>query len=334
MSTITGSNSGELAPRGDLPRSDGDVKRRGVTSARLGRRGRGQRVKGQTIAYMLLLPAACFYAAFQLFPIVLAFLLSLFHWNGIQISQLQFVGITHYRELFTDPVFQRALLNNGIMVVSVIVVQGMGSFLLAIGIYSGIPGARMFRVLVFIPVLLSTVAMGILGIFVFSPSFGLLDTTLRGVGLRSLAVPWLGSRNFALPAVILTYLFQNIGLSTILMLAGLQQVPRSVVEAARVDGATEGQAMRKVIFPVMRPVAAVVVLLAMVGAFRMFGVPYVLTNGGPYYASSPLVLYLYDLGFGESRIGYANTVGVVLFGIILVLAIAQLSVMKAGGTKD
>jgi multiple sugar transport system permease protein len=282
------------------------------------------------VGYLLLAPAGAFYFLFQLLPIILAAMLSFFTWNGISLSQLRFAGLSNYAQLAHDPVFIKSLVNTLIIVAVVLVIQGLGGFVLAVGIYAHIPGATFFRRMMFVPVVISPVAVALVGIFVFSPNFGLLDATLRNVGLASLQVPWLGSERFALPAVIVTYIFQNVGLTVLLFLAALQQVEVTLLDAARVDGASPKQMIWDVIVPVIRPVAGIVILLALVSAFRLFDVSYVLTDGGPYYASSTLVLYLYDVGFTQSQVGYADAIGVVLFVIILVVAAVQLRLMRAG----
>jgi raffinose/stachyose/melibiose transport system permease protein len=290
--------------------------------------------RGSSLAYALLIPAGVFYFLFQLLPIVLAFILSAFSWNGISLSQLQFVGFENYRTLFHDPIFAKALVNNIIIVAAVLVFQALGGFCLAVAIYSGIPGGRFFRKMLFVPVAMAPVSVGVIGIFVFSPNFGILDAGLKDVGLGGLAQPWLGSNTFALPAVIATYIFENIGLTVLLFLAALQQVNPEMLEAARIDGAPPKTLLWKVLAPNIRPVAGVVILLAVVSAFRLFDVAYVLTDGGPYYASSTIVLYLYDLGFTQNQVGYADSVGVVLFLIIVIFAAVQLRIMHAGSRAE
>jgi raffinose/stachyose/melibiose transport system permease protein len=302
-----------------------DAKRSGLRALLLRPRGRGS-----SVAYALLIPAGLFYFLFQLLPIVLAFILSAFSWNGISLSQLQFVGLGNYRTLLHDPIFAKALVNNIIVVAAVLLFQVLGGFLLAVAIYAGIPGRQFFRRLLFVPVAMAPVSVGVIGIFVFSPTFGILDAGLKNVGLGSLSQPWLGSNTFALPAVIAAYVLENIGLTVLLFLAALQQVNPEMLEAGRIDGASPKTLLWKVLVPNIRPVASIVILLAVVSAFRLFDVAYVLTDGGPYYASSTIVLYLYDLGFTQNQVGYADSVGVVLFLIIVVFAAVQLRIMRAG----
>lgn len=280
-------------------------------------------------AYMLIAPAALFYFVFQLLPALLAGIISLFNWNGISIAQMKFVGLSNYFQLVHDPLFTKVLVNNLIIVVAVLVFQCGGGFILAVGIYAGIPGGRIFRRLMIVPVAVAPVAVGVIGMFVLSPQYGLVDAALKSAKLGQFAEPWIGSPRFALAAVIVTYVFQNVGLTVLLFLAALQQVDESMLEAARVDGAAPLTLIRRIIAPTIQPVAGIVVLLAMANAFRLFDVAYVLTGGGPYYSSSTLVIYLYDLGFTQFQVGYADAVGVVIFLIIFALAAIQLTIMRA-----
>ncbi|MHB1778056.1 MAG: carbohydrate ABC transporter permease [Acidimicrobiales bacterium] len=318
---------GALVARQTVATQDLDIHE----EKRLSRIGKN---RANGFAFWLLAPAALFYLLFQLLPILIAFLLSLFSWNGISLGQLQFMGLQNYVNLFHDPIFAKTLINNLVVVGAVLIFQVGGGFFLAVAIYAGIPGGRFYRRLLFVPIAMAPVAIGVIGIFVFSPDFGILDAGLKSIGLSNLAQPWLGSNSFALPAVIATYIFQNIGLTILLFLAALQQVNPSILEAARVDGARPKTVLWNILAPNIRAVSGVVVLLAIVSAFRLFDVAYVLTDGGPYYASSTLVLYLYDLGFTQNQVGYADAVGVVLFLIIIVFAAIQLRIMRAGSKSE
>lgn len=281
-------------------------------------------------AFALLIPAALFYGAFQFFPIVAAFLLSLVRWNGINIHDAQFVGLDNFATLFQDPIFWTALRNNVIVAVAVIVLQSGGAFLLASVIHAKIRGASLFRMLFFAPVVISSIAVGMLAMFLFSPTMGLLNVLLRSIGLSQLAQPWLGSFTFALPSVILTYIWQSFGLSMLLFLSGMQQVPPEICEAALMDGASQQSILWQIILPIIRPVASVVVLLGVISAFRLFDTVYIMTSGGPYHASDVLVTYLYDVAFNGDQVGYGNAIGVVLFAIIFVISIVQLRLTRAG----
>lgn len=296
-----------------------------------GRRARGARARREAVtAYGLILPAAIFYVAFQFLPIIGAFVLSLFSWNGINLSQAVFVGFDNFGQLVQDPYFWSSLRNNVYVALAVLVFQCLGSFLLAAVIHAGLRGGRIFRVVFFAPVVISSVAVAMLAIFLFSPSIGLINTFLRAIGLGAIAPAWLGSPTWALPSVIVTYIWQSFGFSMLLFLSGLQQVPPEVCEAAMIDGASQRSVLWRVVLPMIRPVASVVVLLGVISAFRIFDTVYILTSGGPFHASDVLVTYLFDQAFNGNQVGYGDAVGVALFLIIFVLAVIQLRLTRFG----
>jgi ABC-type sugar transport system permease subunit len=297
-------------------------------------RRRPRRLRESLTAYGLIAPAAFFYAAFQLLPILGAFALSLFRWNGITLSDAQWVGLQNYDRLIHDPLFWRSLEHNALVAVAVLVIQCGGSFVVAAIIHAGIRCHSFLRVLFFAPVVVSSVAVGMLAIFFFSPSIGLLNQSLGAIGLGSLQQPWLGSSRWALPSVAITYMLQNFGLSMLLFLSALKQVDPHLLEAAEIDGASQGAILWRIVFPIIRPVASVVFLLGMISAFRLFETVYVMTSGGPFHASDTLVTYLYSVSFGGNDIGYGNAIGVALFLIIFTLAVIHLRVTRAGEANE
>jgi ABC-type sugar transport system permease subunit len=296
------------------------------SSGRRMRRGRSQ----AATAYAMIVPAGLFYVAFQLLPIIFAFTLSFFNWDGVNLGQAKFTGLANYRQMLHDSLLWESAWHNVLVAAAVLVVQCFGSFLIAAIIQAGIKGGRFFRLIFFAPVVISAVATGMLAIFIYSPSQGLLNTLLGAVHLGSLEQPWLGSSTWALPTVTATYILQSFGLSVLLFISALSQVNNELLEAAEIDGASQGAILWRVVFPVIRPVASVVFLLGIVQAFRLFDQVYVMTSGGPYHASDTIVTYLYSVAFSGNEVGYGNAIGVLLFVILLVVALVQLRVTRAG----
>ncbi|GAA3686008.1 carbohydrate ABC transporter permease [Streptomyces iranensis] len=286
--------------------------------------------EGSWSAYALLLPAGVFYVSFQLFPILVAFALSFFSWDGIDIRQAKFLGLANYVTLVHDGLLWRSVWHNLVVALAVLIIQCVGSFVIAAIIQAGIKGGRFFRLVFFAPVVISSVAVGMLAIFVFSPSQGLVNEALSAIGLGGLRQPWLGSGTWALPAVIATYILQNFGLSVLLFISGLGQVDQDLLEAAELDGASQGRILWQVVFPVIRPVTTTVFLLGLVTGFKLFDTVYVMTAGGPFHASDTIVTYLYGVSFGGNDIGYGNAIGVLLFVILLVIALIQLRLTRTG----
>ena len=298
------------------------------------RRSRASRRTGSSwSAYGLILPAGAVYAVFQLFPIVAAFVLSFTSWNGLNVATIKFSGITNYVRLFNDRLFWTSFGHNIIVAILVFIFMSFGSFLIAAIIHAGIKGGVFFRIVFFAPVVVSSVAMGMLAIFFFSPSQGLINSWLTSVGLGNLAQPWLGDAKWALPAVIATYVLQNFGFSVLLFISALTQVNDEICEAAEVDGASQGRILWSIVLPTIRPIASVVVLLGFISSFRLFDTVYIMTSGGPYHASDTLVTYLYSVGFGGSEVGYANAIGVALFLILALIAIVQLRLTRTDVDK-
>jgi ABC-type sugar transport system permease subunit len=294
-----------------------------------GRRMRRSRSQAAT-AYAMIVPAGLFYVAFQLLPIIFAFTLSFFNWDGVNLGQAKFTGLANYRQMLNDSLLWESVWHNVLVAAAVLVIQCFGSFLIAAIIQAGIKGGRFFRLIFFAPMVISAVATGMLAIFIYSPSQGLLNTLLGAVHLGSFEQPWLGSSTWALPTVTATYILQSFGLSVLLFISALGQVNNELLEAAEIDGASQGAILWRVVFPVIRPVASVVFLLGIVQAFRLFDQVYVMTSGGPYHASDTIVTYLYSVAFSGNEVGYGNAIGVLLFVILLVVALVQLRLTRAG----
>ena len=297
------------------------------------RRGTRSRAARRTAAqaYGLIAPAGAFYAAFQLFPIVAAILLSFTTWNGLNISRIEWVGLANYQRLVQDELFWGAAVHNVIVAALIFLLMSFGSFVIAAVIHAGIRGGAFLRIVFFAPVVISSVALAMLAIFFFSPSQGLINEALRFIGLGDLAPAWLGDPLWALPSVALTYILQNFGFSVLMFLSGLTQVNDELCEAAELDGASQGRILWSVVLPAIRPVATVVVLLGFINSFRLFDTVYVMTAGGPYHASDTLVTYLYGVAFGGNDIGYANAIGVALFLILCTIAAIQLRLTRERG---
>jgi raffinose/stachyose/melibiose transport system permease protein len=289
---------------------------------------------GSATAYALLLPAGLFYLAFQLLPILFAFTLSFFNWDGINLANAEFTGLANYQTMLSDSLLWKSVWHNLVVALAVLIIQCGGSFILAAVIQAGVKGGRFFRLVFFAPVVVSSIAAGMLAIFIFSPSQGLLNEGLASIGLESWQRPWLGSGTWALPTVIATYILQNFGLSVLLFISALGQVNEDLLEAAELDGASQGTILWRVVLPVIRPVASTVFLLGLVSAFKLFDTVYVMTAGGPFHASDTLVTYLYSTAFGGNQVGYGNAIGVLLFAILLVLAVVQLRLTRANQSDD
>jgi raffinose/stachyose/melibiose transport system permease protein len=283
--------------------------------ARTGSR-RSRRV---TIA-LFLAPALVLYVVFVLFPIVQAAHFSLYKWNGLT-PLTDFIGLKNYQVALTSGGFGNALGNNLFIVALSLALQIPFSLGLAVMLNRHVPGRWLFRLLFFLPYVLSEAVTGIVFRLLLQPG-AFVDSALNGVGLGSLVQDWLGD-----PAIVMFTLFvivswKYFGFHMILMLAGLQGIPRELQEAALIDGADHRQAFRYVTLPLLGPTIRVSVFLSVIGALQLFDMVWVTTNGGPLTASTTMAIAMFKAGFKSQAMGYGSALAVLLFLVSLVVALA------------
>lgn len=279
----------------------------------------------------LLLPAFAFYTVFWIVPAVVAFLSSFTQWNGVSLASIRWVGLANYVELFDDRWFWNALRNNLLFVAVVlcaIIVLGMTYAL----ILNARPrGHSVFSTIFFIPIVLSSVVIGLLFTQMLSPTVGLVGPALSALGVPGVSEhQWLGSRDTALPMIMLVYVWQQLGFAILLLLAGLQTIPNDYIEAARVDGASAWNITRHITLPLMRPVLTVVIVLVTTNAFLLFDLVVVMTNGGPFHASEVLSVFMYSEAFLKGNPGYGTAIAMMLFVIVLCVSVIQLALSGRG----
>jgi raffinose/stachyose/melibiose transport system permease protein len=255
----------------------------------------------------LVAPPLVVMLAFVVYPILSAFSYAFFSWHGL--AREAFVGLSNFADLFTKPHYAepiaRAFGHNLIVLVVLLVVQNGGGFLLAWFLYREPFGFRFHRVAVFLPVILSSVIVAFLWKLLLHPNFGAVHGALTSVGLSNFALPWLGDARTALAALIFANAWHWIGFPTLVFLAGMQRIPREILESAELDGATTIQTLRKIVWPLAAPSATVTFTLLFIGAFNWFELPYLMTGleGSPYGATDVLGLVFYRLAFGNQSAG-------------------------------
>jgi len=273
-------------------------------------------------------PALVILAAFLLYPIGYSLWLSLHEWDGYTPQWGPFVGLENYRTLAGDEVFWRATINSIVFVVVRTPLEvGLG-FLLAILLNRRLAARSLLRTLFFVPVVMSLIVVTIIFQRVYEPNTGLLNTFLHGIGLGVWAHPWLGDPATALPAVIAVSVWKNVGFSLVILLAGLQSLPRDVVDAARVDGANAWQLTLRVTTPLMRPILALTALLSIIGGLKVFDLIFIMTRGGPTYSTEVLATMLYREAFEQNHMGVASAIAVILVTLVLSIARVQSFVLQ------
>lgn len=282
--------------------------------------------------YAFLAPFLVLLVVFAIWPLLDAFWLS-FHAYDL-FSPPRWVGLANYRYLFTRGDFWRSLANTTFYTVGVVSAQTCLSILLALLMDQKIRGKTLFRVAFFLPSVTSSVAISLIFMFLFFKNGALnqflarlhLDAVLAWVGLQ-VPVDWLGDVHTALPALMMQNVWSTAGFFMIIFLAGLQDIPQSLYEAAEVDGASPLQQFWYLTLPLLRPTTFYVVTMGLIGCFQVFDQVYVMTEGGPLKATLTMAYLLYREAFVNFDMGYACAIAMVLASIIFACTLLQKRVM-------
>jgi raffinose/stachyose/melibiose transport system permease protein len=268
-------------------------------------------------------PALALFTAFIMVPAFSGFFYSVTDWTGLN-TPLHFVGFSNYLALTHDPTIWADIRTTVFFALLVTLGQNGLALLLALALNTFRRTATPLRVLFLIPAMISPVAIGYIWSYIYSPLFGFLNALLSQVHLAQLSRDWLGDYHSALYSVIFTNIWEYVGLSTIVFLAGLQTVPEELLEAAQLDGANALQRFRHVTFPLIAPAVTINVILALIGSLKVFDLILVMTEGGPGRATESVVLRVYEDAFINNNFAQATALSVVIFVLILALSIINL----------
>ncbi len=272
-------------------------------------------------AYAFISPFFILYAIFGLFPLVFSLVLSVTEWKGI--GAIKFTGLTNYQRMLTDSVFWQSFLNSVTLFFLYVPIMLMLALILAIILNSPrIKGFGIFRTIIFMPFITNMVAAGFAFRILLTQNNGLINTMLGSVGIAP--VPWLESVMGARVSLALLIIWGWLGYNMVLMLAGLQTIPGDLVEAAKVDGASDTQAFFKITLPLMRPILLFCSVLSLTGSFGLFAEVSALTGGGPTNATITPMIKIYNNSFQQFQFGYASSLSYTYFVIIFILTLIQL----------
>lgn len=277
-------------------------------------------------AYLFLVPTIIGLLVFRIAPIVVSFIMSFTDWNVF--SSPNWVGLANYKRMLTSDEFWSVFSNT--LTFSVLYTVGVcviGLFF-AVILNEKLKGVRFFRSLFFLPVVTSVVAVGIVFNWILSADSGIINAVLRACFGVSQPPSWLGDRDYALYSLIFVYVWKSVGYQMILYLAGLQSIPRDVIEASKIDGANDVQSFFKVTLPLLTPIVFFVLIITMIQSFQTFGITYTMTQGGPYHATNTLSYYIYQNAFVHFNMGYASSMAYFLFMIILVITMVNFILKK------
>lgn len=279
------------------------------------------------LAWLFVSPAAVLVVVFLALPFVDAILLSFRSWDGLH--RPTWIGMRNYSALLKDQVFWLALRNTAIFTIALATFQTSIPLFVASLLNTMRRGSAIFHTLYFMPFIISGTITGLLWGMVLNSSFGVLNQLLRSMGMASMTHAWLADRATVIPSLIVVMLWQSLGFYVVIYLAGLRGIPREYYEAAALDGATTWHQFRFITVPMLRTLTTVVAVLNTIAAIQAFDQVWVMTQGGPNHASETLGTFLYKTAFsagGDSKLGYAAAVALVILFLSLALSIIQIRV--------
>ncbi|WP_374662629.1 carbohydrate ABC transporter permease [Inhella sp.] len=277
------------------------------------------------VPLLFLLPACSLLGGLVLYPGLQALWLSFTDYNMIQPTR--FVGLDNYARLADDPFFWAALRNSLLYLVVVVPLLVFLPIVLAVGVNAALPGIKVFRALFYLPVVTSLVISGLIWKWVYEEK-GLLNHALQALGLADAPVAFLTDPSIAIFAVMAVTLWAGMGYYMVIYLAGLQGIPRSLYEAAEVEGVSGWQQFWHITVPLLKPSMAIVAVMSSIAAMKVFEEIFVMTQGGPMASTKTLVYFIYETAFVEFEMGLASAAGMALFAITLVLSLLQLRLLR------
>lgn len=296
---------------------------------------RRRRVAGSPwTPYLFLAPAALYILFFQMIPLGQEFWLSFTRTSLLNPTRNEWVGLDNYTAIFSDPEFQRTLFTTLVyMVVSVVGAVGIG-LLVALLLNGKFPGRGIARSLVTIPWAAPGIAVALIWIWMYNPQYGVLTVLMKAVGIDPGRSGVLDNPQLALPAVLLTTIWQLVPFVAVVLLSALQSVPKDLIEAAEVDGAGRWTVFRVVTWQVIKPTVGLVAVLMTIWALRRFEIIWVMTRGGPSGNTRTLVIGLYSQAFEAQQLGSAAAIGMVGIVISLIIIIGARFVARGAGKES
>ena len=280
------------------------------------------------IGIALAAPSLLIFVGLVAVPVASVILTSFTHWTGFSLDNISWLGFENYAGLIFDPIFRKALFNTLLFTLVTTLLLNLVGFGLAVLIDTRVPGTRLLKAVLFLPVLLSPVVVGLMWSNLLRGVGGGLNNLLSAIGVINQPIFWLGDPHFALPAIILATIWQFAGYDMILYYAGLQNVPVTLLEAAKLDGANYLNQIRHIVIPALYPVISVVMLLNIIGGLRIFDIVYVMTRGGPNRATEVLATYMYEQGFQLNAMGVASAIAVIIIFLAIIVAVVRLRALR------
>ena len=292
------------------------------------RLGSPRRVQDRLTIFLFLLPAFVLFLLFIIYPIFRAVYFSLFNWNGMGPATV-FIGLNNFKQILTDQVFMKAVANCLLIVLLSLTIQLPLALMLAIMVGRDLPGRAFFRAIFFMPYVISEVITAIIWMSLFSP-----DPERGFINALLILIPGVHAQNFlgdihqVMACVFIVLTWKYFGLHMLLFMAGLQNIPKEIEEAAKIDGANRWQTVRNVTIPLLGSTIRTCILLSALGSLTQFNLVWIMTRGGPVNASEVMATYMYRYAFIRFQLGYGSAVALVMLAICLVFSVLYLRLAR------
>jgi len=283
-----------------------------------------QRRKQTAVAYFLISPTLLIFLIFTLAPVVFALYMSFTNYNIL--SHKDWIGLDNYRRLASDDDFANAVRVTLQYTLEVVPLNLAISLGLALLINMKIRGLAFFRSAYYMPVVTSMIAVSMVWLWLYDPTYGLFNKLLSSIGLPEQT--WLKDPGLALHAMVLLKVWKGVGANMVIFLAGLQGIPKELYEAASLDGASSLRKLWSVTIPLLRPTTFFVIIMTTIGTMQSFGEVYAMTGGGPIGSTTNLVYLIYTRAFERMEMGYASAIATVLFALILLLTVINMTLVR------
>ncbi len=267
---------------------------------------------------VFLTPPLLVFGVLVVWPLVSSFYYSFTDWNGFD-PNYQFVGFANFGKILTDRLFLNAAINTVIWMAAALLLPTSLGLGLALLIDSKVPGGTVFKSIFYLPICLSAVVVGQIWVWIYQSDWGLLNTVIEAAFGIEQNFAWLAKPNSALYSVIVAWSWQQTGLSMVIYLAGLTAIPRDLLEAAELEGASARQRIRHVVIPLLVPATIVAVALSVINSLKGFDILFIMTSGGPFNSSDTLAMHMYNESFKKYLMGYGSAISVVLFLVALAI---------------
>lgn len=282
--------------------------------------------KNKKHIFLGLFPALSLFIFFVVYPIIRSFFYGFYDWNGL--SKPVYVGLANFKAVLSDKVFWHAFRNNIFIVVVSVFGQIPLGLVLAVLLNDKFRGAKFFRFIFFMPMILSTVVVGLLWSTILNSQVGIVNNLLKNIGLGSLAHDWLGEPGLALYSMGFVIIWQFFGLYMIILMAALQNIPKEVFESAELDGAGGLTKLFHITLPMIWSSIMACVVLCIAGGMKTFDLVFTMTQGGPAHATDLMAIYMYNKTFEIYKYGYGSAVSLVIFVLSFALIIGSRALMS------